>query len=347
MNTRRSLLLTTSLLALTAPAVAQDFDPSPAEELARFEPMIGNWSGTGSMEMPGVGKRTWKAHGSYRWCMNKHWVQEDFTVSMEGDPTPLMFRSYIGWDRENERYVAAVASNEGACQFSEVTMLPDGTMLQMLVHHADGAPYTERARTKVDGDKMSMQIDMMTLEGPSMQMIDGELARTDAAFEGDLDGKAWMGAQPHADVTKLARMAGTYETAGEMVMMPGQPMMKISGTDVFRPIFGGTVVHGHTTGAAEGVPQTYESHGFWAWNAHNKCVDLVFVDNMGQCGAMQGWWMGDKFVSTSAAVMMGQPTTQRFVVAVDGAGHVVSGVGHTTMGTMDPFLSFRGKYTRK
>jgi hypothetical protein len=58
-------------------------------------------------------------------------------------------------------------------------------------------------------------------------------------------------------------------------------------------------------------------------------------------------WVADKLVSISSALQMGQPTTQRFVLNLDAKGQLKSGVGHTCMGAMDPFVSFRASDVKK
>ena len=142
-------------------------------------------------------------------------------------------------------------------------------------------------------------------------------------------------------------MVGTYETKGEMVMAPGQPMVGISGTDVFSALWNGQVVHGRTDGKADGSPMAYESHAFWGWDGSAGCMRSVWVDNMGSIGEMELRWSADVLIGTSAAMLQGQPTVQRFLVEFDEHGACKGATGHTIMGTLDPFLSFRSTYAKK
>jgi hypothetical protein len=345
MNTR---LITVLLPALLAPSLfAQDEpDMSPAKELAKFEPLIGNWAGTGKMVEPGGAATNWTAQGTYQWCLNKHFVQEDFVIRFEGMSVPMTFRNYLGWDREGGRYVSVLASNEGVVRLSGITFLPDGTMMQMMTHQQDGVPYVERSRTKVDGEALSLVIDVLMADGQSLQMIDSKLTRSDKAFECDWGEEAWMGATPNEDMKRLRVIRGQYEVKGEMVMAPETPEMKITGTDQFLMIWDGTVMHAKTLGFAEGSPDAYESHAFWAWDKQRKCMRTVFVDNMGQLGEMECRWVGDDLVSTGMSTMGGVPTTQRFVMSLGRKGELKSGVGHTCFGGMEPFVSFRASYQR-
>ena len=346
MNTRLAVVLVSAVL-VSLPCAQEAPDMSPAKELARFEPLIGHWSGGGKMAEPGGVATNWTAKGTYQWCLNKHFVQEDFEVRFEGMPASMVFRNYLGWDREGQRYVSVLASNEGLVELNPINFLPDGTMMQMLRHHQEGVPYAERARTKITGDSMSLVIDVLMSEGGSSTMIDSTMKRSDQAFACDGSEAAWLEGKPHEHVTKLAAMSGAYETKGEMVMAPGAPTMQISGTDAFRMMWGGGVMHGKTVGFAEGDPNAYESHAFWAWDAQHQCQRVVSVDNMGQLGEMESRWVGDLLVSTGLATMGGAPMTQRFVMTFGEAGDLTTGVGHTCYGASDPFVSFRASYKKK
>ena len=236
---------------------------------------------------------------------------------------------------------------EGLVAINPINFLPDGTMMQLLRHHQEGVPYDERARTKVTGDSMSLVIDVLMSEGGSLTMIDSKMTRADKAFACDGSEAAWMGATPHEQVTKLVAMCGSYEFKGEMLMAPGMPAMQLSGTEQFTMMWGGTVMHGKTTGFAEGDSNAYESHSFWARDAQHHCLRAVFVDNMGQLGEMECRWVDTQLVSTGLGTQGGVPMTQRFVMSFGADGAMTTGVGHTCMGCADPFVSFRGNYKKK
>ncbi len=341
------LLLAGLLLAVAAPR-AQSWDPRPSEKLEALAPFVGSWRGEGRMIEPGGVETPWTSHSTYRWALNGHFLQEDFTITMQGLSTPMVIRSYVGWDREHSRYVSVTVRSEGVAALNEVHLLDSGEMLTVQTHHLQGVPYQERARVVVDGDVMKMRIDMLLHEGDSLQVIDGVMKRCDDALDGDWDTPTWMGAQPTAPMAKLARMAGSYVTKGEMAMAPGAPMTEIAGADRWDMVFGGTVMQCRTEGqAGGGGGATYECYAYWAWDAHRRRLRNVYVDNMGMVGAMDGWWHQDKLVSTMAGLSMGTPTTQRFVIHVDADGVTTGCEGHTAMGLMEPFLSFRMKFEKK
>ncbi len=339
--------LVLSLLAVPA-ALAQEGPPGPAPELKKLEPMVGNWTGTGSFNQPGGKPSKWYARGTYRWALDGHFLQEDFSIVFEGQPAPLVFRAYLGWDRENKRYVNAVAMNAGEVSLHEVKLLPDGTLLQIMLQQQMGQPYAERSLLKVEGDKMTHSIDLLMSQGASITIIDGTFTRGGESFDGQFGAATWMGAKPHEAIGKLARSAGAYDVVGEMLMAAGQPPIGVTGVDTFRAVFGGTVLHGHTEGEAAGMPGKYVGEVFWGHDAAKNCLCAVYVSNMGEVMSLEGRWSGDgKLISTSSALWMGQPAVQRMLMEFDGAGAATRATGHTIHGVAPPFESFTATYTKK
>lgn len=338
------------VLAFTlSPLVAQEGPPKPAPEVQKFAPMLGNWQGTGDATFgPGTPPVKWTAHGTYRWCLDGHWLQEDFRLTFEGAPNPLVLRSYYGWDRESQRHVALLASNNGQVHLNEVVFLPDGTMLQITHMHQEGLPYSERSRFKVDGDKLTHSIDLLMPEGPSLTIVDGRFTRADKAFDGAWETKPFEDVAPTAAMVQFGKSAGEYRLAAEYVMVPGAPAVKITGTDTFRSVFGGTVMYGTSAGTAEGMPGQFRGDVFWAWDAAQKCLVAAYVGNMGEVAKMSGWFAKDgKLITTHGGTQGGEPMVSRMVMEMDADGRPTKVVAHTLLGDKGPFESYRATYTRK
>lgn len=344
--TRASSFVVPLCLALLARA--QDGMPSPAPELQKLAPFVGHWTGSGTMTEPAGVVTRWTAIGSYAWCLGGHFLQKDFQITFAGMAAPLVFRGYLGWDRENRRYVDATVDNGGQVRMQEMRLLPDGSQLEMTVQDQEGMPYAERSLSKVEGDAMTHTIDMLMPSGASLTIVDGKFTRGGKPFEGAFDGPTWMGARAHESFAKLTRSAGVYDVQGEMVMMPGQPATKIAGTDTFRTVFGGTVLHGRTEGEAAGMPGKYLGEVFWGHDAKRGCVVGIYVSNMGEVMQMDARWSPDgKLVSTSSALFQGQPAVQRMVMEYDATGAAKSAVNHSIVGTEPPFESFRATYAKR
>jgi hypothetical protein len=133
-----------------------------------------------------------------------------------------------------------------------------------------------------------------------------------------------------------------------MVMMPGQPATKITGTDAFRTAYGGMVFVGTTVGAAEGMPGKYSAEVFWGHDAARDCLVGVYVSNMGEVMQMDSRWTADgRLLTTSNALFMGQPTVQRMLMEFDADGAAKGASCHSIAGTAAPFESFKATYTKK
>ena len=337
-----------SVLVFLVCARAQDGMPTPAPELKKLEPLVGNWTGGGTMTEPGNVVSEWKARGSYRWCLDGHFLREDYTIEFKGVEGVFTFVGYLGWDRDNQRYVNINANNAGQVQMHEMKFLPDGTVLQIMLQNQQGMPYAERSLFKVTGDTMTHTIDMLMPEGPSLTLIDGKFTRGGDAVAVDGSGPSWMGAKQHDAMAKLCKSAGVYETKGEMVQAPGMPTLKIGGIDTFRAVFGGTVFLGTTEGAAEGVPGKYVGEILYGHDPVRNCIVGAYVDNFGMVMQMESRWSADgKLVGIYSGVFQGQPTVQRSVIEFDAAGAATSAASHTIVGTTAPLESFRATYTKK
>lgn len=325
--------------------VAQDAPPGPAPELVKLAPTIGNWEGSGAATfVPGAPPVQWTARGSFRWCLDGHWVQEDFRVDFEGSLAPLVMRGYWGWDRELSRHVELIATNAGDVRVEEVAILPDGAMVQVLKRARGGVPFAQRSLLAVKGDEMRHAIDMLTVDGPSITVIDAKFHRTDHAFDGAWDAKPFENAQPAPAMQRLARCAGEYALTGEFLMAPGAAPIRIEGTDTFRSVFGGTVMHGTTSG----TPGPYRGEVFWAWDPARKCLTAAFVGNMGELSQMDAWFTADgKFLSTSHGTTRGEPMVHRMVMEMDAEGRPKSVLSHMIVGDKPPFEAYHSTYRKK
>jgi hypothetical protein len=345
----RLVLASLGSLVPFAAALPAQGAPKPPPEVRRLDPLIGNWAGSGTMTEPSATTK-WTANGTYRSVLGGFWIQEDFVTTFEGNADPLVFRAYLGWDAERKTFVYVSVNNGGEAQVHDFTLQPDGTMVQLMLQHLQGAPYAERSLSKVTADTMTLSIDVLTGDGPSRKIIDGKFERQDAEGPSALDAKGtWMGAQPHEAMQKLARAVGSYEMKGDVAMKPGQPAMKFTGVDTWRSIFGGTVLHVHTDGAFAGMPVKYECDAFWSWNAKKECLVLIAVNNMGAAGAMEGRFTADgkAVVTTRSMTMEGQPSVARTVIGLDDQGQPKSCLSHLMVGTSAPFEHLNATCTKK
>jgi hypothetical protein len=334
-----------AVLALATLVPAQE-PPKPAAELQQLAAFVGNWQGEGTMTEPGNVVTKWKGIGTYQWALDGHFVREDFRIEFDGMPVPVVMHGYLGWDRENQRFVHLHVSSAGEAALHTMTVA-GGAATSFSLHEQGGMAYSQRMVFAVRGDTLSHTVDLLLPQGPSLAMVAGSFRRGGDGFAGKFDSPAFNGAVPHADLARLTKSAGDYQTEGQMVMAPGMPPIKITGTDRFRAAYGGVLFHGHTEGAAEGMPGKYVGEVFWAYEPKRKSLFAVYLSNMGEIMAMDGRWTADgQLLSTSNGLAMGKVMVQRMLMQFGPTGEARSANAHTIVDTAPPYESFRAKYER-
>lgn len=348
---KRSFVVAFSFAAclLTASPKAQGA-PIPAPESKQLAPIVGSWHGKGTMSEPSGQKTKWTATASFRWVLDGHWMQEDLVFRFEGMEVPFQVRGYVGYDREHARFVSVSASSDGKVEFEPVTVQKDA-VLAIAARQQGPMAYAQRTVWRRDGDALVHTVDMLLTEGASFAIAEGRFERTrpehDANVDVDLGAKAFMNSPAHADLQRLCRMQGAYDVEGTMVPAPGVPAMAIRGVDTFRAIFGGTVLHGHTDGTAEGMDGRYEAVVCWARDDANGGLVGVHVSNHGEVGRMQALWSEDgSLIATSVGKRAGQPVLQRMRMEFDEKGAAKTAVGHSIVGASDSAETFRARYAK-
>lgn len=342
MNSRR---IPFAVLALATLVPAQE-PPKPAAELQQLAAFVGNWQGEGTMTEPGNVVTKWKGIGTYQWALDGHFVREDFRIEFEGLPVPVVMHGYLGFDRENQRFVHLHVSSAGECNLHTMTVA-NGVTTSFSLHEQGGMAYSQRSVFAVKGDTLSHTVDLLLPQGPSLAMVAGSFRRGGDGFAGKFDSPAFNGATPHADLARLTKSAGDYKTEGQMVMAPGMPPIRIGGVDQFRPVFGGVIFHGHTEGAAEGMPGKYVGEVFWAHDPRRRSLVAVYLSNMGEIMSMDGRWTADgQLLSTANGLYMGKVMVQRMLMQFGSDGAAKSANAHTIVDTAAPYESFQAKYER-
>jgi hypothetical protein len=341
--TRIRLVSFLPVLLAGLPLCAQEA-PTPAPELAKLKPFAGHWKGSGTAtKQPGTPPTKWTADVKAEWALGNHWLMVDTGIAFASGEK-MRFREYMGWDRENQRYVTLTVNNAGEGVLSTPHFAGEDTMVVMMSMLRHGSPEAERIVTKYGPDAQSFAITFLGAEGAAADAVSGKFERVAKVEPQPLEAAGTlMPADPA--MAKLARMAGRFEVAGELTMAPGAPPMKIKGMDVIRTLFDGAIVQVLTTGTAEGMPGTYEAHGYFVWDATNHCYKMLMVSNMGEVMAGETRFAGDDaVVQTFTGLRMGQPYAARSVLHLDADGKPRKAVNHPCIGTAEPMQDFTCTY---
>src|SRR5262249_9078737 len=149
-------------------------------------------------------------------------------------------------------YANLAVNNEGNTELKTLYFQGDDTVVSLWRGVRDGKPYAMREVTKFQKDAATFTITMLPDQGPATDMVTGSMKRVAKAKPTAIEAALAMGTA-HPEMAKVARLGGSYEVTGELVMMPGAPPMKIHGRDDFRTLFGGVVVQQVTHGDATGT----------------------------------------------------------------------------------------------
>ena len=121
---------------------------------------------------------------------------------------------------------------------------------------------------------------------PAADKAKGEKAQGEKAAAGQptpeqaaAEMEAWMKlGQPGPEHARLKKMVGTYKTEAEMVMAPGTPPQKSSGTQTYEEMLGGRYIHGTYTGEMMGMP--FQGMSLMGYDNQKKKYFTAWVDSM-------------------------------------------------------------------
>lgn len=343
MHTTHALAL--AVCTLVAPAFAQTPEPSP--KLAAFEPMVGTWTGKGTViPQEGMPAEEWTATVEIKPILDGFFFQEE-TIVHVGAPTPMVMRGIYGWDAEHERLVAFGCGNQGISNVGTVYFPSRTTMVIGVAEEQNGVPMVARNTWTFGGDELTYKSERANGAGDWYTEVEGKFERTDVKPKGVTEA-SFMGVPVAAPMTVLAgKMVGTYDVKGTMTMAPGMPATKIHGTESIQPILGGHTLFSEVRGYAEGDDAEYVGHNYMCWDPVDNCFDLVFVSNMGEFGKAEARMTEDgHLVTIASGPMMGQLTASRSIIKFGPTG-VEEVISHLLSGTADPIVNFKGTYARK
>jgi hypothetical protein len=90
---RRLALFLPVLCAALAPAQDKPAPNKPVDLLAPFRPMLGTWTGEGTVRFdPNAEPTGWTARATFQLCLGGQFVQEDIELRFAALPTPLAIR---------------------------------------------------------------------------------------------------------------------------------------------------------------------------------------------------------------------------------------------------------------
>ncbi len=334
-------------LVLLSSALVAAQSMTPAQEVKKFDVMIGSWEGSGVGIAPDKSTINWTSKSNIEWTMNHHFVREDLQVNVEGLP-PMYYRSYYGWDAAQKRYVAYTVSNTGTIQVpTQISWIGDNQLVIAGTENHKGMPKLSRWIADFSGDSFSFKEQEAIGASELATVVEGTLKKSSTPFKLPKDAfKSSLAAAP-VQMAKLYQLCGDYTMSGEMTHAPGTPAQKISANETVRKIFGGSMIEFETTGDPMG-DFVYEGVHYIGWDPAHNCYREIYVNNMGESSDLHLRWDGEhKLVSTHAGIQAGQPVAVRGTLHLDKAGSIEKASMDRLLGDHKPERAFIGEYEKK
>ena len=354
-----SLSATLGVLAPT-PALAQHgaaaTEAKLPPQLARFSALLGDWEGSGTVQMPGMPvAQEWTSVLSTKPVMGNQFIQSEMRIDMKGsNPVSMIYRAYYGWDPKREKLVSFSVGNSGEIEVAEeVVWLDDHTLVVEGVHTEAGVPSLQRSINRYTADTYTFTWEIAHGATPMTVRATGSYTRADTEFS--ISAGQWAnamvpGAPAPPQMKKVAGMVGDYTMTGEATMVPGMPAMEISGRETIESLFGGSVLKMEVIG--DPIPGAgefrYHAIGFIGYVARDKVFRQFYISNMGEIGTEDLYFVDDHtMVHTSTAIENGKPVVTRSTVYLDEKGGLVRSTSDQLRGASSLERVFTGEFVKQ
>jgi hypothetical protein len=316
----------------------------PAKELARFDPLLGNWEGSGTAT-GSAGKQTkWTSKATVQKILGGHYVQDDTRVDLEDMPAPLVFRTVFAWNVAEQRFTEMSLGNTGEAKRADVYWTEDGGLIGTGTAVDQGRPVVRRSVTKLTGkDTFEFRMDQAVGTGEFERKVFGTYKRGGTGFSaGETCAPV---APPSGELKKFDGSLGDWSLKGSASMTPGTEMMAFTGQMSVRTILGGHVQFALMKGGdTPGMP-VWEGHWYLAYEPSTRTCRAFMFDNMGNAQSEQKFAAGtDRFIGVSAGWMEGRPQALRSVSEV--TKDRIRATSHRLADDHAPEKCFEGEWTR-
>lgn len=344
-----AVILLFASLALADPDLGAQTTPGPPVELAKLERLLGHWEGRGTFTpVPGGESAPWTSTSSVRRAMNGFFLQEDLVIDLgPGAPSPIVFRSFHGYDRENRRYMTLSLGNVGPPSATEVHWADEDTMVSVEPSVEDGQVVVERWITWLEPDAIRFAGYRSLGVAEPYVHVEGRMTRAEKPVDEAVLAAARAFAPIGEEMTRLNRMAGTYRLRGTYRAAPETEAMEIAGTETFKPLYGGSALEVRVVGDELPGIGVYESWAGIGWDPAKGCYTNVYVNCLGEIGRSELRWEGERLVGTHCGLSMGRPSVLRSVLELDAKGGLLRVQGHSLTGVHPPVISFDARYERR
>lgn len=335
-----------ALLASLVPAQSDDPYP-PAPELARFDRLLGDFTGSGEVwRAPDAPPVEWNATVHTRKVLAGHFVCADMTVEFPNeDRVPLRFLTFWGWDESRARFLEYAVTSEGEVTAKEPRWQGDA-LLTVTTRIEAEEPVLERWTITLSGDGYALAVERAVGAGPLHAHARGVFRRAAEPQPAPPLDAPPQPSDAFAEIVSLQSLVGSYRLTGEVQPVHQERPVPIRGTAEARLLFGGAALELRIRGDAEEGERAYESWTALGYDPHDRCFRTFGLDSRGTSGSAECVSTGRALVFTGSRMLYGQPLVERTVLERGDGGALVRMTAHAVYGGNEPYRSLRAELER-
>lgn len=343
---RTILAIAVLLTAAALPCAARE--AAPSDELAKFDLLLGNWAGEGTM-VPSEGgpEIPWTSVSTVTPVLDGFFIQEDARLDFgETAPAPLVFRTVYGFDEQRSRYTYFTLSNAGGSSRGNVFWTADGKLVGTSTVMEQGVPVSYYTVSEFAKDRYTFTIEKAEGGGDFFVHVRASFKRGESFYSAETEKEAFVPVPDEMGKVKL--MLGSWSIKGSIHPVPGGPAMKISGREEIVPILGGHVQMCRIQGDPfPGMEKAFQGRAYLVWEEQDGSFLNYSLSSMGRAMEERGAVLaGNRIVFTSSVVEKGIPTTERCVVEIDGDRKTMKIRGDRCAGAEEADISYQTILTR-
>lgn len=318
-----SLILACCAVLLAAPqdpVQVPSQGPRPHRSLKAFQPMLGQWVGRGvAYDGPGGSAMEWTATLVVERILDGHGVREQLVVDL-GEVLAGGYRSttFYAFDPQAGHLVSFACDNRKGVSRSVATWT-GATLLTATLGENQGKLAIERGTFTFEDGKGKMKVLSMVDTHEGFVMIDGTFEPFGGERRVARDASS-ESSRPRGELAKLTSSLGVSRLQGSVISEPGQAAISMSSIERSDLFPGGLALITSVENEPEPGMPVYKEYRMTSWNTMRKCYDILWMDNMGFSGSMQGWLQDKAYVVVDSGTYRGKPYAQRTTTIIGPKG---------------------------
>lgn len=273
--------------------------------------MLGQWVGRGvAYDGPGGSPMEWTATMVVERILDGHGVREQLVVDL-GEVLPGGYRSttFYAFDPQAGHLVSFACDNRKGVSRSVATWTGP-TLLTATLGENQGKLAIERGTfTFAEGKGVMTVVSMVDIH-EGFVMVEGTFEPFTGTRRVAKDANT-QNAKPRGELAKLTSTLGVNRLEGSMIAEPGKAPVAMSSVERSGLFSGGFALITVSTSEPDPGMPVYEEYRLTSWNTMRKCYDILWMDNMGLSGTMEGWLQDKAYVVVDAGTFQGKPYAQR------------------------------------